>query len=40
MLDPEVAEGDQDIGSNNGDNYIRVEMSFNSLMAKFLKAVI
>ena len=29
--------GIQDIGSNTGDNYIRVEMPFNSLMTEFFE---
>ena len=36
-LDPEDVEGIQDIGSNTGDNYIRVEMPFNSLMTEFFE---
>ena len=34
-LDPEDVKGAQDIGSNIGNNYIKVEMLFNSLMAEF-----
>ena len=33
-LDSEDAEGPQDIGDNTGDNYIKVEQSFNRLMAE------
>ena len=33
-LDPEDLEGGQEIGGNTGDNYIRVEMPFNSLMTE------
>ena len=36
-LDPEDVEGDRDIGGTNGDNYIRVEMTFNSLMPEFFE---
>ena len=43
-LDPEDIEGAQDIGGNTGNNYIRVQMPFNSLMTEFflnfLKAAI
>ena len=34
-LDSEDVDGDQDKGSNACDNYIRVEMPFNSLIAEF-----
>ena len=33
-LDPEDVEGAQDIGVNTGDNYIKVEILFNSLMTE------
>ena len=33
-LDPEDLESAQEIGGNIGDNYIRVEMPFNSLMTE------
>ena len=33
-LDPEDLEGAQEIGGNIGDNYIRAEMPFNSLMTE------
>ena len=36
-LDPEDVEGVQDIGGNTGDNYIWVEMPFNSLMTEFFE---
>ena len=36
-LDPEDIEGVQDTGGNTGDNYISVEMPFNSLMTGFLE---
>ena len=34
-LDTEDLEDAQDIGGNPGDNHIRIEMEFNSLMTKF-----
>ena len=37
MLDPEDIDSDQDIGDNTGDNYIKVEMPFNSLMTEFFE---
>ena len=36
-LDPEDAENAQDIDSNTGDNYIRVDLPFNSLMTEFFE---
>ena len=33
-LDLEDAKRTHDVGSNTGDNYIRVEIPFNSLMTK------
>ena len=36
-LDPEDVEGAQDINGNTGDNYIRVEMPFNSLVTEFFE---
>ena len=36
-LDPEDVEGVQDIGGNTSDNYIRVEMPFNSMMTEFFE---
>ena len=36
-LDPEDVDGPQDLGNNTGDNYIKVEMPFNSLMKEFLE---
>ena len=36
-LDPEDLEDAQDIGGNPGDNHIRIEMPFNSLMAEFFE---
>ena len=36
-LDPEDVEGVQGIRGNTGDDYIRVEMSFNSLMIEFFE---
>ena len=36
-LDPKNVEVPQDISDNTGDNYINVEMPFNSLMAEFFK---
>ena len=36
-LDTEDLEGAQDIGGNTGDNYISVEMPFNSLMAEIFE---
>ena len=35
--DPEHVEGAQDLGGNTGDNYVRVEMLFNSLMTEFFE---
>ena len=37
MLDPEDIDSDQDIGDNTGDNHIKVEMPFNSLMTEFFE---
>ena len=37
-VDPEDLQDAQDIVGNTGDNYIRVEMSFNSLMTEFFEA--
>lgn len=37
MLDPEDVEGAQYIRSNTGDNYIKVEMPFNSSMNTFFE---
>ena len=39
-LDLEGAENAQDIGGNTGDNYIRVEMPFNSLITEFFLKVV
>ena len=40
-LDPEDAENAQDLDDGTtGDNYIRVEMPFNSLIQSFLMPVI
>ena len=36
-LDLKDVEGAQDAGGNTGDNYIRVEMPFNSLMTEFFE---
>ena len=36
-LDPEDVEVVQDIGGNTGDNYIRVEIPFTSLMTEFFE---
>ena len=36
-VDPENAEGVQDVGGNTSDNYTSVEMPFNSLMAEFFE---
>ena len=36
-LEPEDGEGVQDIGGNTGDNYIRVEIIFSSLMIEFFE---
>ena len=36
-LDPEDVDGPQDLRNNTGDNYIKVEMPFNSLMKEFLE---
>ena len=36
-LDPEDVEGAQDIRDNTGDNYIKVDMPFNSLMAELFE---
>ena len=36
-LDPEDVQGVQDIGGNTSDNYIRVEMPFNSMMTEFFE---
>ena len=36
-LDPEDVEGVQDTGGNTGDNYISLQMPFNSLMTGFLE---
>ena len=36
-LDHEDVEGAQDIGGNNGDNHIWIEMAFNSLMTEFFE---
>ena len=36
-LDPEDAQNAQDLDDNIGDNYIRVEMPFNSLMTEFFE---
>ena len=36
-LDPEDVEGAQYINGNTGDNYIRVEMPFNSLVTEFFE---
>ena len=35
--DPEDTENAQGIDGNTGDNYIRVEMPFNSLMTEFFE---
>ena len=37
-LDPEDAKNDQDLDDGIGDNYIKVEMLFNSLMTEFFEA--
>ena len=37
MLDSEDIDSDQDIGDNTGDNHIKVEMPFNSLMTEFFE---
>ena len=34
-LDPKDAKNAQDVDGITGDNYIKVEMLFNSLMTKF-----
>ena len=39
-LDLEGPENAQDIGGNTGDNYIRVEMPFNSLITEFFLKVV
>ena len=36
-LDPEDVKGAQDVSDNICDNYIRVEIPFNSLMMEFFK---
>ena len=36
-LDPDDVEDVQDIGCNTGDNYVRLEMPFNSLMTEFFE---
>ena len=36
-LDPEDAKNAQDVDGITGDNYIRVEMPFNSLMTEFFE---
>ena len=37
-LQPKDVEGAYNIGDNTGDNHIKVEMPFNSLMTEFLEA--
>ena len=37
-LDPEDTKNDQDLDDGIGDNYIKVEMLFNSLMTEFFEA--
>ena len=39
-LDPEDAKNAQDLDDGTSDNYIRVEMPFNSLMTEFMRVVI
>ena len=36
-LRPDDAENAQGVDGNTGDNYIRVEMSFNSLVTEFFE---
>ena len=36
-LHPDDAENAQSVDGNTGDNYIRVEMSFNSLVTEFFE---
>lgn len=36
-LDPKDLEHDEDIGGNTEDNYIMIEVPFNSLIHSFLK---
>ena len=36
-LDPKNAKNAQELDDGTGDNYIRVEMSFNSLMTEFFE---
>ena len=36
-LDPEDAKNAQELDGITGDNYIRVEMPFNSLMTEFFE---
>ena len=38
-LDPEDVKNAQDVDGSTGDNYIRVEMAFNSLVS-FVRVVI
>ena len=39
-LDPEDLEDGQDIGGNPGDNHIRIEMPFISLMTEFFEGML
>ena len=39
-LDPEDLEDAQDIGGNPGDNHIRIEMPFISLMTEFFEGML
>ena len=36
-MDPEDEKNSQDVDASTGDNYIRVEIPFNSLMTEFLE---